>query len=411
MLTRPCSCRLQNTDGHVVNELAAVCTGTLQVPALLAVHESAPDDPSVPAQRAYPSPADPQPPRPSGKPTAQGGAGLGKLTPSSTPTKDDDMGSSPQNDSTQNMGPTIADAAAADGSGPVSSSSDAELGWGFKTAKLPGFRRAQQHVGTQTPKGKLAALASKQEEAGSREWPYLCYPLEQLQGWEGDNEFAEQQRWVVEEILQGTRQQGSGDQASANPDAQAASSGLGGDTFTEVGSQSEELEQTAEQQRLQEPAADVPHAEDQNLVDPVYLPKLDLLAQFGEVGASGGDSSDGRLADAKDADADALPDRPSAGTAPASSSEGPAVRMAVNLNGAQVLTPDGWQPVTSNIPIGTAWEQGNCLTIGMTLQYHLCATSGKITDVTCGWATVDAYAWSLEDMMEVYIRCTGLHEL
>lgn len=325
------------------------------------------------------------------------------------------MGSSLQNDPTQNKDNTTAGAAATDSSSPSSSSSSNanELGWGFKTARLPGFRRAQQHTGTQTPKGKLAVLASA-EEAQSREWPCLWYPMEQLQGWDGDSEFAEEQRWVVEQILQETRQHGSGDQASADPDAQAASSGVGVDTLTVVGLQSEERLEQAEQQRVQEPAVEVPHADDQNPVGLGYLPKLDLLAQFGGVDDSGGDSADSRLAgahDAQDTDADALPDTLSAGTAPAGGSEGPAVRMVVNLNGAQVLTPDGWQPVTSKTPLGTAWEQGNCLTIGMTLQYHLCATSGKITAVTCGWATVDAYAWSLEDMMEVYIRSSGLHDL
>ena len=80
----------------------------------------------------------------------------------------------------------------------------------------------------------------------------------------------------------------------------------------------------------------------------------------------------------------------------------------IRLTGAQVLTPDGeWQPVTQKAQPGTAWSRGNCMTLGCTIEYEMCALSKKIAHVTCGWATIDAYALEVQDMIDVYIKVVG----
>lgn len=82
---------------------------------------------------------------------------------------------------------------------------------------------------------------------------------------------------------------------------------------------------------------------------------------------------------------------------------------SVKLTGAQVLTPDGeWQPLTQKEQPGTAWSSGNCMTLGTTIEYEMCAMSKKIVHVTCGWATIDAFALAVQDMIDVYIKVVGL---
>ena len=84
--------------------------------------------------------------------------------------------------------------------------------------------------------------------------------------------------------------------------------------------------------------------------------------------------------------------------------------MAINLMGAQVLTPDGeWQPLNMKAQAGTAWTSGECMTIGTTTEYQMCAVSKKIVSVTCVWATIDAFALSVQDMMDVYEKVVGLY--
>lgn len=81
----------------------------------------------------------------------------------------------------------------------------------------------------------------------------------------------------------------------------------------------------------------------------------------------------------------------------------------LNLDGAQVLTPDGeWQRVNRKARVGSAWTKGECMTIGTTTEYELSAVSRKIICVTSGWGTIDAYALNVQDVMDAYIKAVGL---
>ena len=391
------------------------------MPALLAVHESAPDDPSVPLQRAHPQPQEPPLQGP------QAFQAKGKTTPSAKPAervgkqattskaKRASADSSQQDESTQTGGSTIADGDGDSDDGNSSSSTSSGAtdtpGWGFKTARPPGYRQKIAQTPGEQQAGPIAA--EDKQEARLQEWPHLWYPPQQLIGQIRDSEFADEQRLVAEQILQQKQQQGLGETEAARQDAQDTST-AGSDFQTATilkpeNLQSDRPRQSAEQD-LQHPAANLSLAGVQDATASGYLPKLDLLAQFSESdnsteGLTGDTSGDASAAEEIDAapttDQHSVPGH-------ADSNEGES-RMVVNLNGAQVLTPDGWQSMPSTTPLGTAWEQGNCLTIGMTLQYHMSASSGQITAVTCGWATLDAFAWTIQDVMDLYIRCTGLH--
>lgn len=395
------------------------------MPALFAVHESAPGDPSVPLQQAYPRPQDPTPGEP---PPSQPNSR--STRPAKQKAKRASTASSQQGKSTPSSGSATADAASSDGGSSFSSASatadaagsdggsssssgsrDAagRSGWGFKTAKPPGYR----HTVAQTPDGQQrGSVAAEEEEAGSQECPCIWYFPEQFVGIERDSEFAEEQRFVAEHILQQMQQQGPEEAEVAIQSAQdtsPASADFSAASETKD-MQSGSATQSAEQE-MQQAAVYVPGLGAQGAVASGFLPKLDLLAQFSESSGPNEDQVSQELDDAHAAEDSAHVD--TAGSTPAGFSQEtlvPEGRTVVNLNGAQVLTPEGWQSVPSKTPIGTAWEQGNCLTIGMTLQYHMSASSGKITAVTCGWATLDAFAWTVHDMMNLYIRCTGLYK-
>lgn len=395
------------------------------MPALLAVHETAPDDPSIPLQQAHPQPQDPLPQGPPSSQTKRKATQSAKPAESSgkqaTTSPENRVGidSAQQDELTPNSGSAIAaDVAASDGGNSSSSSSSDAVqlsGWGFKIARPPGYRNTV----AQTPDGKQAGLGAA-EAVGAREqeWPYLWYPPEDLIGRKRDTESADEQGLVAEQILhqQQQQQQESGETEAASQDVPVTSTASSG---TQTASRTKDLESASTRQiagqDLQQPAA-VSSAGTQDSAASGYLPQLDLLAQFGQGDSISEDLASHALDDAKAAKGTdpALCTSP-AESAPAGCNQDPAdsdegeSRMMVNLNGAQVLTPDGWESVSSKIPLGTAWEQGNCLTIGMTLQYHMSATSGHITAVTCGWATLDAFAWTIQDMMDLYIRCTGLH--
>lgn len=82
---------------------------------------------------------------------------------------------------------------------------------------------------------------------------------------------------------------------------------------------------------------------------------------------------------------------------------------SLNLNGAQVLTPEGeWKRLDSGSQAGTAWTSGDCMTINTTTEYEMSAVSKQVVCVTCGWATIDAYALSERDVIDVYIKAVGL---
>ena len=83
----------------------------------------------------------------------------------------------------------------------------------------------------------------------------------------------------------------------------------------------------------------------------------------------------------------------------------------VNLDGARVLTPDGWQRVTPASKPGTAWKKGNCMTLSVSTVYELNAVSVKIFRVTSGWSTVNARAWTLQNVVDLWIQCAKLGDL
>ena len=396
------------------------------MPALLAVDKSAPDDPSVPPQRAHPQSQDPPPletssslPKRKATLSAKPAERLGKQASPST-AKHASIDSTQQDESTPTSGSTIADG---DGDSDDESSSFSTCsasadtpGWGFKTARPPGYRQRVAWTSYGQQAGSIAA--EEEQEAGLEEWPYLWYAPEQLIGRKRDSEFADQQRVVAEQILHEKQQQEPGGVEAASQDAPVTSTAS---SVFQTPSKTEDFQSDSPMQSaelgLQQSAASASSAGALDAAASGFLPKLDLLAQFSASISSAEDRASHMLNDANAVeDAPAAPGEDASDTAPpgcnqglADSDEGES-RMIVNLNGAQVLTPDGWQSMSSRTPLGTAWEQGNCLTIGMTLQYHMSASSGQITAVTCGWATLDAFAWTIQDMMSLYIRCTGLHK-
>lgn len=85
--------------------------------------------------------------------------------------------------------------------------------------------------------------------------------------------------------------------------------------------------------------------------------------------------------------------------------------VTLNLTGAQVLMPDGeWKRLDTD-QAGTAWTSGDCMTIGTTVAYEFSADLKQIVCVTCGWATIDAYAFSERDAIDAYIKAVGLDGL
>ena len=386
------------------------------MPALFAVHESAPADPSIPQQQGHPQPQDPPSQTPSlsqSKRQATLAKGSGKQASTGKRVSGDH---SQQDDSASKIGSITADAVVSDGGNSSSfSSSTGTPGWGFKTASPPGHRQtvAQTPIGQQA----VSTAAEDKQEARLEQWPHLWYPPEQLIGRTKDSEFADEQRLVAKQVLHQKQQQESVGVEAANQIAPVTGTASSG---PQTASKTEDLQLESPRQsaepHLQQPDASVSSAGAWDATASGYLPKLDLLAQFNESSSSAEDhcildganvSEETAAVAAPGADADTVPAGCDQGLA--DSDEGK-FGMMVNLNGAQVLTPDGWQSVSSRTPLGTAWEQGNCLTIGMTLQYHLSGSSGQIVAVTCGWATLDAFAWTIQDMMSLYIRCTGLHK-
>jgi len=152
--------------------------------------------------------------------------------------------------------------------------------------------------------------------------------------------------------------------------------------------------------------------------NPGYLPSIDLLGQFGEpaqqsMGAPAA-ATDSASSDAEGSTSASGPTSQAAAVDDAQKMQelcDQASSATINLDGAQVLTPEGWKPASNQSEPGTAWEHGRCMTIGMTLQYEMSASSRQIVAVKCGWATIDAFAWTVQDVLDMYVKCTGLDNL
>ena len=391
-----------------------LCAGTLEIPALFAVHESAPDDPSIPLQQAYPQPTDPQSGIPTGNMTppfreTKGQSGKEKATAASH--KDHDAGQGQQDKPMVNSSPDPKDA----DNGASGSNVRSGITWKPKSLRLKGLRQAQQKeaqkVAESVPLDSL--FTTEQREAGSFALPCSWY-TEQLFDDDLNAANADAPSSLVEQVIQEKQQQQLRVQAAADQQ------GKGHQGTSSLGASAQAKESPGDSNPIAKPGAQRLAGSESDAAlqteASVFLPRLDLLAQFDDAGSQVEDASDHDVAgdtDATEASA-ASCSSDSKDTTAASSDQGLAdenSNMVVNLNGAQVLTPDGWQPVTNKSEAGTAWEQGNCLTLGMTLQYQMCAESRKIVAVTCGWATIDAYAFEIQDMLDMYIKCTGLHDL
>lgn len=83
--------------------------------------------------------------------------------------------------------------------------------------------------------------------------------------------------------------------------------------------------------------------------------------------------------------------------------------VTFDLSGAQVLTSEGeGQRTDETKPAGIAWTHGDCMTFGTTTEYEMSAVSRKIVSVTCGWATIDAHAFEVQDVIDAYIKAVCL---
>ena len=378
-------------------------TGGLEIPALLAVHGSAPDDPSIPLQLNYPnaqSPLTPKPFPPKPLRTSQ----QGKQQPADRPATD----------------------AATDAADDVPEHRVGRRDRGYKKRSKP------QSV-------RLAGLRQIQGQALADEEAWTASQQSVMSHESGS---AVEPAAEKEEMSRLWYRQGS-------PDEARMSSGESELVMSESQMGSQAQQQQPEERRKQQlqsvtedssPAADAKQSSafllNDNLgastattgsarypnfsapsADPGYLPSIDLLGQFGEPAQQ---SMEAPAAATDTASIDAEGSASLSGPTSQAAAVEDAQKMqelydqassAINLDGAQVLTPEGWKPVSNQSEPGTAWDHGRCMTIGMTLQYEMCASSRQIVAVKCGWATIDAFAWSVQDVLDMYIKCAGLDNL
>ncbi len=371
--------------------------GGLEIPALQAVHESAPDDPSTPLQLNYPnaeSPLTPKPFPPRPLRTSQ----QGKQQPADRPATD-------------------AAAAAAD-------ALEHRVGRYDHGDKK---RRKPQRV-------RLAGLRQIQEQALADEEAWAASQQSVMSHESGS---AVEPVIEEEEMSRLWYRQGSSDEArmsSRGSELVMSQSQKGGQAQQQ---QPEEQHKQQLQSKTEgsSPAADAQQSSASHMndnleanvtttgsarysrlsarsTDPGYLPSIDLLGQFGEPAQQ---SMEAPAAATDSASTDASgPTSQAAAVDDAQKMQelyDQASGTSINLDGAQVLTPEGWKPASNQSEPGTAWEHGRCMTIGMTLQYEMSASSRQIVAVKCGWATIDAFAWSVQDVLDMYIKCAGLDNL
>jgi len=399
--------------------------GGLQVPALLAVHHSAPDDPSIPLQRAYTDTQTPIAPKPFAsrspkqpKPPAEATSATGA-----------------------DANADVDDAVTAEAAGASAGKGVENSRRKPKCVRLAGLRRMQEQVleddEVQSVLQQYASSASDATiapawEAGDKVLPRLLYMqedvLEELSD-TGDSELLHK----LQEQDTGGKQQPPAEQHRQQDNEKSSVVAESSVVVTDASQSSgpppnEESKSSTDKdgdlQRGQHSEATQAHmfgaAGEQSSSSSDNLPGIDLLAQFGEAETDPAPDQ-GSSARLTDANVNAVEEDTVQSDAPPQASDNvkeqghePSDQTSsgtINLEGAQVLTPEGWQPISNQSEPGTAWEQGKCTTIGMTLQYEMCAASGKIVAVTCGWATIDAFAWTVQDVLDMYIKCTSLHNM
>ncbi len=380
-------------------------TGCLEIPALQAVHESAPDDPSIPLQLNYPNAQSPLTPKPF-PPTPLPASQQGKQQPADRPA-------------------SAAAAMAADASEHrVGRRDRGDKKRGKpQSVRLAGLRQIQGQVledeeawtasqqSVMSHQSGSAVEPAVEEEEMSRVWYRPGSPDEARMSSRAselvisESEMGSQAQQQQPEERRKPQLQSKSEESSPAADAQQSSASAAvmsdnlGASTTATGS--------ARYSTFSAPSA-----------DPGYLPSIDLLGQFGGP-AHQGMEAPAAATDSASTAAEGYASL-SGPTSQAAAVEGAqkmqelydqASSATINLDGAQVLTPEGWKPTSNQSEPGTAWEHGRCMTIGMTLQYEMSASSRQIVAVKCGWATIDAFAWSVQDVLDMYIKCAGLDNL
>ncbi|DBA83865.1 hypothetical protein WJX77_008005 [Trebouxia sp. C0004] len=387
--------------------------GILEIPALLAVHESAPDDPSTPLQLNYPNAESPLTPKP--------------FPPKPTRTR--------QQGKQQPADRLAAAAMAADVPEHVTSRSDCGNNKRSKPqrVRLAGLRQIQGQVSedeeawsaTQASRQSSSALglAAEQEEMSRLWYRQGCPDEARLSSSDSEQAMSESQTGSRAQQQQPEEQrtqqlQSTTEDSSPAGDAKQSSAPLMNDdlglqTWQELqASQNAAGASSTTSGPARSSTFSAPSA------DSGYLPSIDLLGQFGEpaqqsmegaasvTDSASSDAEDTASASGPASQAAALDDAP-----PMQELCDQASSATVNLDGAQVLTPEGWKPMSNQSEPGTAWEHGRCMTIGMTLQYEMSASSRQIVAVKCGWATIDAFARTVQDVLDMYIKSAGLDNL
>ena len=379
--------------------LFLVCTGGLEIPALQAVHESAPDDPSIPLQLNYPNAESPLTPKPKPLRTSQ----QGKQQPTDNLTADaaamavdapeQRVGRHDHGDKKRRKPQSVRLAGLRQIQGQVLADEEA---WTASQQSVM-FRKSSSAVELPVEEEEMPRLWYRQGSPDEARMSSGSSQLVTSQSEVGSQAQQQQPEERREQLLQSVAEDSSAADAQQSS-ASFVNDNVGASTTT-TGS--------ARYPNISAPSA-----------DPGYLPSIDLLGQFGEP-AQQSMTAPAAATDSASTNAE--------GSASLSSSKSQAAAVeeaqkmqelcdqassaTINLDGAQVLTPEGWKPASNQSEPGTAWEHGRCMTIGMTLQYEMSASSRQIVAVKCGWATIDAFAWSVQDVLDMYIKCAGLDDL
>ena len=395
--------------------LSLGCAGGLEIPALQAVHESAPDDPSMPLQLNYPnaeSPLTPKPFPPKPLQTHQ----QGKQQPADRPATDaaadvpehrasrrdhgDKKKRKPQQvrlaGLRQIQGQVLAneEAWAASQQSMMSQQSTTAVAPAVEEEEMPRlwYRQGSPDEARLSSSGSELVMSQSQTGSQAQQQQPEEQRKQQLQSVTKDSSPAADAKQSSASIMNDDLGLQTWQQLEASQSAEGASATSGGFTRNST---------------FSAPSA-----------GSGYLPSIDLLGQFGEPAQQSMEAA-AAATDSASTNAEGYPSV-SGPTSQAGAVDDAqmmqelfdqASSATIYLDGAQVLTPEGWKPVSNQSEPGTAWEHGRCMTIGMTLQYEMSASSRQIVAVKCGWATIDAFAWSVQDVLDMYIKCAGLDNL